>query len=254
MKLTFLNLIKYFFRSFGIEISLYKNKTVNVFDKIYKNLITNNDVTIFDIGANKGQSVKRFKKIFNNAEFHCFEPITSECEKIKLSFINSNIKINNIALSDKINQDVDFYINKLNETSSLFSSKSKDKFFIFDKKIKIKTETVDNYISNNKINKVNLMKIDTQGNEERILIGAKESLKKKIFDFIELEMIVGSVYNQGLSFNNIENLLVPNGYKFFGLDNAGNLFDSYEMLQFNLIYISEEKYNYYSSLLKRNKL
>lgn len=247
MKIILLNLIKYFFRFFGIEISLYKNKKVDVFDKIYKNLIIEKKIIIFDIGANRGQSINRFKKIFNDASYHCFEPLSSECEKIRGKYGNSKVKINNIALSNKIEEEVDFYVNKFNETSSLFSSEPKNKNFISDRKIKIQTDTIDNYVLKNKINKINLMKIDTQGNEEKILIGAEKCLKNKIFDFIELEMIVGNIYNTEISFNNIEKLLLPNGYKFFGIDNAGNLYDNFEMLQFNLLYISESKYNYYSS-------
>ena len=51
------------------------------FDQIYKKIKSN--PIIFDIGANQGQSIERFKKIFNNPIIHAFEPVDFEFKKLE---------------------------------------------------------------------------------------------------------------------------------------------------------------------------
>ena len=41
---------------------------------VLKSLIGKDNPIIFDVGANTGQSVNRFKRIFNDPVIHSFEP------------------------------------------------------------------------------------------------------------------------------------------------------------------------------------
>ena len=62
-------LIKNIFSAVGLEIKRKPNKReINylTFDKIYQKIIRNDKPIIFDIGANKGQSIDRFLKINKN--------------------------------------------------------------------------------------------------------------------------------------------------------------------------------------------
>ena len=61
---------------------------------------------------------------------------------------------------------------------------SRNLFFLFRKrknffsKKKIKTISLDKFIKTEKINRVDILKIDTEGNEENILINSKYALEK----------------------------------------------------------------------------
>ena len=58
---------------------------------------------IFDVGANQGQSISRFDKLFNSKEIYSFEPIESEYLKMRDKYQNNKfVKINNYALGEKI--------------------------------------------------------------------------------------------------------------------------------------------------------
>ena len=72
-------LIRSILNKFSIEIKRKNPELKNnlSFDDIYKIKINKNPI-IFDVGANKGQSIERFKKIFPNAEIHSFEPNKDE--------------------------------------------------------------------------------------------------------------------------------------------------------------------------------
>ena len=98
--------------------------------------------------------------------------------------------------------------------------------------------TIDNYVNTNDIKKINILKIDTQGHEINVLEGAKETLEKQIIDFIEVEIIKGNAYEKSNnSFSDLENKLIPYGYKFYAINTSGSLYKSYDMLAFDLIYI-----------------
>ena len=101
------NFLQSIFKKFGFVI-LGRKKLVkhNSFDAIHVYLIKNllnleNEITIFDVGANEGDSIKRFSNLFLNPIIHSFEPTTELVEKIKKNFKSSRVKINNFALGEK---------------------------------------------------------------------------------------------------------------------------------------------------------
>ena len=77
----------------------------------------------------------------------------------------------------------------------------------FEDKIKVKVETIDNYCKKNNIKTINLLKIDTQGFEDKVLGGAKQMLNYNRIEIIELELILGFAYEKTLSFFDIEKYL-----------------------------------------------
>ena len=70
----------------------------------------------------------------------------------------------------------------------------------FTEKISVKVKKLDDYCHSNNINKINLIKIDTQGFEEEVLNGALNLIKENKIDIIELELVLGFAYKKTLSF------------------------------------------------------
>ena len=104
-------IVKKIFNSIGLDIKRLNPELKNnlSFDEIYQLKIKDN-CTIFDIGANKGQSIERFRKIFPNSIIHSFEPNKAEFEIINKKYQNDKkIIINNIAIGDKIEKKKFFY-------------------------------------------------------------------------------------------------------------------------------------------------
>ena len=118
--------------------------------------------------------------------------------------------------------------------------------------IDVQVETVDSYVKKNNIKKINILKIDVQGFEGEVLRGAQEMLKANNIDIIELELIVGNMYDKTLSFGEIENIICPYGYKLFALTNhhsseqhSANIIIQ-PWLQFDVIYTRDEIYKKYA--------
>ncbi len=246
------NVIKKILQFLGYEIvKYYPEMEQKNYDEIYKQIFKNDEVLLFDVGANKGQSIDRFEKILKNRIIHSFEPINFEFEKMKKKYSKlSNIKINNFAIGDKIEEKT-FFINNYTGSSSFLEikkntewTKLRSKQFKIDPKEfikeekKIKIETIDNYCQNNHINEIDILKIDTQGYEDKVLLGASKMLQGKKIKLIEFEIILSDIYSKTLSIGEIENILGKN-YRLFANDNRGNLYSNF-IYQLNLIYIEKE--------------
>jgi FkbM family methyltransferase len=211
-KVIIYNFIKKIFAYINIDIKFKKNLS---FDEIYKKYILTNPV-IIDIGANEGQSIKRFNLIFDNCIIHSFEPITKCFYRLVKDFPDKKFIKNNYALSDK-NTNKKFFINKNSYTSS-FNRINKNYEHTHEKdkiknSIKVKTITLDAYINYNQIKKIDILKIDTQGHELNVLKGSKKSLRKNIINFIEVELILCDYYTNKIKLYEIDHIMNKNNYE-----------------------------------------
>lgn len=167
--------IKKILWSIGLEIKkVNKEVTFTSFDEIYKKKLDNASV-IFDIGANQGQSIERFKSLFPFAKIHAFEPIKFEFKKLKEKYSNdTNVILNNYAVAE-VSGEREFNITAKTGNSSFNKIKSNTKWLKvrskqfktseeeYVKKIeKVKIITLDEYCKENQITKIDLIKIDTQ--------------------------------------------------------------------------------------------
>jgi len=148
-----------------IENYLIK-KTINFFNK--------SNSCIIDIGAHKGDKTNIFLKFFPNLIFFLFEPFPKYFKILKKKFKNNKkIFIYKLSLSNKKGQKKFFYTNnkKYEEGFSLL------KINYLDKNIIVKAIKLDDFFFKNKIN---IIKIDAEGNEPNILNGGIRTIKKNL--------------------------------------------------------------------------
>ena len=92
------NKIKKILNSLGLEIRRINHKRLS-FDDIYSQKIKKNPI-IFDVGANIGQSIIRFRKNFPDSIIHSFEPVEKEYVNLKKKFSDDKkLILNNFALT-----------------------------------------------------------------------------------------------------------------------------------------------------------
>jgi FkbM family methyltransferase len=230
-------------RSYGTffkRILLNGNSISN--DEIIKKLIKTDSPIIFDVGASHGDSIERFKALFQNSYIYSFEPLRKEFDLIKKKETDK-IKCFNFAFGD-VEEEKKFNVH---DSMSFFSSFNKynDQYFKpGDNKFSnynVKIKTLDNFLKDQKIiNKIDLLKIDTQGYEEKILEGGKEAIKNNLFKIIEIELHIGNLYGQShKNFIDVEKHLIKNNYRLISIDRWGNLLQK-PYLEFNLIYVCKK--------------
>ena len=180
---------------------------LETFKKIVK-LIKDKKLIIFDIGTNHGQFIDLYLKIIKDLsihdyEIHCFEPNISLAEKLK-KLKNPNIFINNLAISNEVGEKK-FFINDEDQKSSFYNfANHKGKV----KEIIVKTTSIDEYCKLKNINKINIIKVDTEGAEPEVLEGSRKMIINDKVDCIYSELSLGKLYeNRYLSISSLEKYL-----------------------------------------------
>lgn len=152
---------------------------------------------VLDVGSHKGESINGYLNMFKNCSIIGFEPQKDCFFLLKKKFKNKkNVKLINYGL-DNVNGVKKLRKNILSTTSTFlkinplsmhykiksFLLGAKNAGFYSDEKVKV--NTLDNFTKKFKIVNINLLKIDTEGNEMQVLLGAKKSLKKVEIILIE---------------------------------------------------------------------
>ena len=121
---------------------------------------------------------------------HIFEP-SRECVKyLNKNFNNKKIKIIDSAVT-KSNGKRYFYENEILSQSSLHLNKNKfNKNYNYNKKYKVNCINLDNYCRKFSRNfKVDILKIDAEGEDLNVLKGSKSLLSKKKIKLIKIELL-----------------------------------------------------------------
>ena len=200
-------IIKKLVNKFGYDISRINKKYENInLEELLsrKKKINNINPIVFDVGGNKGQSIEKFKKILNDPIIHSFEP-NKEVFDVMCSKFKKDDKVfcNNFALGNKI-ENKEFNITEKTGKSSFYDLNTSKEWFenrnkryttyVTSKEI-VKVLTLDDYC-NEKINEIDLLKMDTQGYEEKILEGSLNFLKNEKIKFVVAEIIFNDYYNK----------------------------------------------------------
>jgi len=211
---------------FGILISIIdypnKKKILNFFKSKFKN----ENLKIIDIGAHKGETISFFLNNFRVGEIYAFEPNFDLYEKLRKinKFKKKFIRIFNFGIGyrDQIKtlnimtDSSSSTINSLDEDTEYFKKKKKilslfssNKNFL-KKRQEIKITSLSQIILNNNINRIDVLKIDTEGYEYNVLKGSKSKIGE--INYILIENQFGNLY-ENKSFNEIKSYLYKKKFK-----------------------------------------
>jgi FkbM family methyltransferase len=196
---------------------------------------------IFDVGANTGQSITRFRGVFERSVIHAFEPDERAFEKLQRNFAGiDGITLNPVALGAAVSTAT-LHRNNFHEVSSLVPldraswwGQTMDLHEI--EQATVPVETVDRYCAAHGIADIDLLKIDVQGFEPECLRGADEMLAGRHIKAIQLEVMLHPLYARPLHFMDIEALLVPRGYRLFTVFDLG-VAETGELMQLDALYV-----------------
>ena len=197
--------------------------------KFFKKKIANQYITVLDIGAHKGETIELFYRAFNINKIYSFEPninLFKFLKSIKKYSNNNKIEIFNLGFGDKNEQkklniftdSSSSTLNDINENTKYFKRKKRlMSFFTGSKNFLIEKQTVQirnlsEFISEKSMDKIDILKIDTEGYEYNIL----KSLDNKDFSkirFIYFEHHYDLMIKKNYKFSDINNLLLKNKFK-----------------------------------------
>jgi len=173
---------------------IFSNDIEGFSAKLIQNLKKKNyKITVIDIGCYVGNFSKKINQNLNNKDvfFYMIDPNKNILPNLNRLGIKK--KFFPYAIDSGTNYKTLYFNNAFPASGTSLSdiyykSKgyniSRNLFFLFRKrknffsKKKIKTISLDKFIKTEKINRVDILKIDTEGNEENILINSKYALEK----------------------------------------------------------------------------
>ena len=129
---------------------------------------------IFDMGANIGIETLRFCKLFPNSKIIAVEPQKENFDILKMNTREKeNVTIINKALWNKIDK-VSIYNYSDRNSQTFITEKNNERFD------NISTTTINNLIKEYEIDKIDILKIDIEGSEQRIFDKSADEWLKKV--------------------------------------------------------------------------
>ncbi len=208
-------------------------KALMFFDYVYKRkilqglkeLLGNDIKIIFDVGGHNGESIFFFNKNFNFFKIYTFEPLKNNFLKLKdkTKKIAEKIIYLNCALGEKKeNRTIKEMIetssstfNDINEESKYFKKKKfllgvkeKKKMYI-EKKVSI--DKAINIINKFKIDKIDLLKIDTEGYELNVIKGFESNID--IVKVVIFEHHYDLMISKNYTYSDINSYLINKGFQ-----------------------------------------
>ncbi len=229
------NILKNFLKSYNFKF--YYKDELNILSKIYPtdNLrfifetklsasslpiiisldkkVNNLDIAL-DVGANIGiistWISRRSKTVYS------FEPVLKNRKRFK-----ENIKVNQVknvklipyAISDKIGK-MNLYLHESHGHHSLGKVNTSK---VIGKK-SVKVITLDSFCEKNNIQNIDLLKIDVEGFEKEVLLGANNLLKNKKIKFIIFEISKVVLESLGRKHSEVFDILTDYGFKIYNSD------------------------------------
>jgi FkbM family methyltransferase len=177
-----------------------------------------------DIGANHGYfSMIAGAVVGERGRVFAFEPnpaVYAQLEAhVRLNGFESRVVLSQTALSDAANPAATFFVSQVRRNSGL-SSLSPSADALADgglseaHTIPVCVDTFDNWFSTSGLARVDLLKMDVEGNEARLIAGMRQTLAAGSIDELILETVWGSPAHEALC---------GHGYRPRALDPVGSL-------------------------------
>jgi FkbM family methyltransferase len=182
--------------------------------------------TIFDVGANIGQSVQPYKDLFSESHIYCFEPSEGAFTGLSNAFSeDSTVSLFPLAVSHMSGESSYFHIDgdSKNVLNSLlpFSEKSGEYYKTAQSQKasnSVKTVKLDDFCDERDLKHINILKMDIQGAELMALKGSQNLLSNQTIDLICLEVQFSErYYKDQVLFQEISTFLDQYGYLLYGL-------------------------------------
>lgn len=171
------------------------------------------NIIIFDVGANTGAYSQMASNVARQNqqkfEIHLFEPQQTCINVLQEKFYQSEpFIINNYGLSDNKTTQKIYFNNKGSSQSSLYKREQVN----LPNEDSIQLDTLENYLDTNLLPKIDMLKIDVEGNELKVIKGCGKYLNPTFIKNIQFEY--GATFKDaGISLKEVFEILTKAGYK-----------------------------------------
>lgn len=167
---------------------------------------------IFDVGANVGQSAKGFQVNYPNATIYSFEPSPTTFSKLKSATQHARrVRAYNLAFGDRA-AVLRFDCNDSASERHHIAQNQLDNTLP-----SVHVATIDSFCVENDIRYIDYLKIDTEGHDLSVLVGAESMLRTSAIGLVVVECSMNPDNDFHVAFPRIYDLMSLNGYRIFGV-------------------------------------
>ena len=223
-------IVKSVANSFGLQISRVRDGTIDHApgvdsDNDIQTLLAGiSSPIVFDVGANTGQSVRSITTLLGSCEVHSFEPGPVAFRQFETATREiPNLHRVNAAVGSVSGRQV-FLENTYSDMSS-FLRPAKAAWGNVISKTLVDVITIDEYTERHNVERIDLLKIDTQGYELEVLKGATRAMLAARIRLIYLEVIFSEMYDDLPPFDVMYRFLLDHGFglvAFYEFELLGN--------------------------------
>jgi len=172
---------------------------------------------VFDVGANTGQSAKKYVGKFPGAKIHSFEPVQKtflEFQKNLLAY--PNVQGHRLALSSAKGSGT-MVLEGSPDMFSLVGTSSRAQPGASTPLEEVPLETLDGFCRDHQVDRINYLKIDTEGNDFAVLQGATDLLAQHRIDVVEVEAGMNSRNTRHVPLEIFSKFFDEKNYFLFGI-------------------------------------
>jgi FkbM family methyltransferase len=180
-------------------------------------LIPKKNPLLIDVGANTGQTIHMFKRLFERPVIHAFEPNRSLVDgQLTAAFgQDKNVTLNAAGLGAK-EGTLTLHRFEKDQMSSFLPMERGERNPYADEAVVASSEvpvwTLDQYAKKHGMEKIDLLKIDTQGYDLQVLLGAEDQLAAGNVGLVMLEINFIPLYVGQPAFGDLDAFLRKRGY------------------------------------------
>lgn len=205
-----------------------------------KHLKQNQEIILADIGAHNGDFTKMIDGYCGISKGLLVEALPDKAEKLRINFTPPQFLVFECAVSSE-NGRTEFEINEAQETSSMLRIKRdlnelSNVHLGSRTVIQCKTRTLDDLVSDAKIGRIDLMKLDVQGAEHLVLQGASQIIRN--ISMVWTETSFKALYEKSSEFSDLYKQFYSMGFKLIEIEPGFRGPDG-ELLQCDALFVNK---------------
>jgi FkbM family methyltransferase len=167
---------------------------------------------IFDIGANVGQTVQGLRRAWPDVQIHAFEPVGSTFAKLSQNVAgDARVRPYRLAFGSRPGT-AQMLARPLGVMNRIISTPGP-----VGPTEQVEVVAGDSFCAAHGIDRIGLLKIDTEGHDLEVLAGFRDMLAGRRIDYVEVECAVAPTNVMHVPFGRLADFLFAFGYGLFNL-------------------------------------